>query len=128
MALLILASSVALLLAQENLWVLVFLAIFGITVSMAYGPGYGLFQSLVGAEMRGTATAILFILIAVISAGLGPQFTGFFSDLWSQEAGQESLRYAMLAGSTVSLLTAVLFLAAMRHVRAGIVEEPRAET
>ncbi|WP_169206026.1 spinster family MFS transporter [Aromatoleum petrolei] len=124
-SLIIVAAGAAMLLVQDSFWCIVFLMLFGIGVSMQYGPGHGLFQSLLGAEMRGRGTAILFILIALIGAGLGPQFTGLLSDYWAASFGVDSLRYAMLTGAASGLLTAIFFLAAMRHVREGINEAGR---
>jgi predicted MFS family arabinose efflux permease len=66
------------------------------------GPVYALIHSLVHAEMRATASAILLALSMIIGQGVGVQFVGLLSDWFRPWAGEESLRYA--------LLTVVIFI------------------
>jgi MFS family permease len=68
---------------------------------MYLGPTFAMTQSLVPANMRATAAAILLFVINIIGLGLGPQGVGILSDLLSSQFGHESLRYALL-GTIVS--------------------------
>jgi len=63
---------------------------------MYLGPTFAMTQSLVPADMRATASAILLFIINIIGLGLGPQGVGIVSDLLSGDLGVESLRYALL--------------------------------
>jgi len=60
------------------------------------GPMYALPQTLVPANMRATATAIIFLSSNLIGMGLGPLAVGFVSDVFQPIFGRESLRYALL--------------------------------
>lgn len=53
-------------------------------------------HALVGAKMRATASAILFLILNFIGLGAGPWVVGVASDLLAPSLGSESLRYAML--------------------------------
>jgi len=60
------------------------------------GPMYALPQTLVPANMRATATALIFLSSNLIGMGLGPLAVGFVSDAFQSIFGRESLRYALL--------------------------------
>lgn len=63
---------------------------------MYLGPTFAMTQSLVPADMRATASAILLFIINIFGLGFGPQGVGILSDLLSGRFGVESLRYALL--------------------------------
>jgi len=65
---------------------------------------YSVNQSLARLHMRATASAILLFTINIVGAGAGPFIVGALSDMYSQQQGAESLRYAL---ATVAVLTAV---------------------
>lgn len=63
---------------------------------MYLGPTFAMTQSLVPANMRAMAAAVLLFVINIIGLGLGPQGVGILSDLLNPSLGDESLRYALL--------------------------------
>jgi predicted MFS family arabinose efflux permease len=82
-----------------------------------YGPALGLCQSLVGARMRGTVTAVTYLSMNLIGYGLGVQSIGLLSDLFARRFGTDSLRYALFAAGTLDILAALCFLLAARTLR-----------
>ena len=74
-----------------------------ITFAIFIGPTYALFQRLVIPEMRATSLAVLGLLTSVIGIGLGPLIVGVTSDLLQRRLGTNSLRYAMIAMSSINL-------------------------
>lgn len=89
---------------------------YGLTSVIWYGPGYALAVSLVGARMRATLVAILFLLTNLIGYGLSPLLVGALSDLFAATAGGQSLRYAMLVAGLVNLWAALHFVLAGRRL------------
>lgn len=81
------------------------------------GPTYALLQRLVAPEMRATSLALMMLFGNLIGLGLGPLIVGMLSDLLQPTLGSESLRYAMLAMSCVSLWSAYHFWQVGRTVR-----------
>jgi MFS family permease len=61
------------------------------------GPLYAVIQTLVPQRMRAVAVALIFLFISLIGTGLGPLAVGVLSDVLRSTAGEESLRYALLA-------------------------------
>lgn len=66
-------------------------------VAAANGPLFGAIQSLVPERMRAVAIAIVFLFANLIGMGLGPLAAGALSDALRPWAGNESLRYTLLA-------------------------------
>jgi MFS family permease len=63
----------------------------------ANGPLFAMIQTLVPERMRATAIAALLLVANLIGMGLGPLATGGMSDLFRPWAGEDSLRYALIA-------------------------------
>jgi len=63
----------------------------------ASGPLFATIQTLVPERMRATSIALIFLFANLIGMGLGPMFVGTLSDVLRPWAGEESLRYALLA-------------------------------
>jgi predicted MFS family arabinose efflux permease len=61
------------------------------------GPFFATMQTLVPARMRGVSIAIIYLFANLIGMGLGPVAAGALSDALRAWAGEESLRYALLA-------------------------------
>jgi MFS transporter, Spinster family, sphingosine-1-phosphate transporter len=61
------------------------------------GPMFATIQTLLPSRMRATALAIVFLFGNLIGLGLGPLAAGMLSDAFRPWAGEESLRYALLA-------------------------------
>jgi hypothetical protein len=89
-----------------------------ITLFYVYmGPTFALLQRLVADEIRATTLAVVFLLANLIGMGIGPQVVGVLSDALRPTLGSDSLRYAMLAMSLVSLWAAYHFWQVGRTVR-----------
>jgi MFS transporter, Spinster family, sphingosine-1-phosphate transporter len=64
---------------------------------VAIGPLYATMQTLVQDRMRAMAFAVMYLFGNLIGMGLGPLLVGFLSDTLRPWAGEESIRYALLA-------------------------------
>ncbi len=75
-----------------------------------YGPLIAVMQSLVPANMRAFASAVLMLVLNLFALGLGPLVTGMISDLLVSRFGMlnDSLRYAMSFAALFSLIAAAL--------------------
>ncbi len=74
-------------------------------------------QHLVPAHMRATASASFLLVNNLIGLGAGTLVLGALSDAMAARFGDESLRYAMLAGLALYLLAGALMWAASRPLR-----------
>lgn len=81
------------------------------------GPAFALIQRLVNDEIRATSLALVMLLANLIGMGVGPQVVGVLSDWLIPRVGNDSLRYAMLAISSISLWSAYHFWQVGRTVR-----------
>lgn len=75
-------------------------AILGVAVAgtcMAIAPLFATIQTLVPSRMRAVSIALLYLFANLIGMGLGPLAAGALSDALRPFAGEESLRYALLA-------------------------------
>ena len=77
--------------------------------NFSFGPTFALMQRLVADNVRATAMALVMLLANLIGMGVGPQLVGVLSDLLHPSLGTDSLRYAMLIVSLLSLWTAFHF-------------------
>jgi MFS family permease len=84
-------------------WSLVLFVLPALTSNFYLAPVLGQTQSLVSLRMRAVASAIMLLVINVIGLALGPPVTGFTSDLLYPLFGEDSMRVALLAVSTVLL-------------------------
>jgi predicted MFS family arabinose efflux permease len=85
-------------------------------VSLFLGPSIAITHSLVPANMRAFASAVLFLVLNLIGLGLGPLFVGAVSDWLAPNYGIESLRLALASTLIVSLVAISLFLLAGKHL------------
>ena len=94
-----------------SLWVAfpAFLAIQALSL-VWLGPVISAFQHLVQPNMRATASAIFLFINNLIGIGLGNLLIGLISDGLNAQFGDESLRYAILAGTVFYLIAAGLFI------------------
>lgn len=77
--------------------VFAFIGLTALGMTTTSGPMFATIQTLVPINMRATAIAIIFLLSNLIGAGLGPLAVGALSDALRPLAGEDSLRYALLA-------------------------------
>jgi len=80
------------------------------------GPVISAVQHLVPPNMRATASAIFLFVNNLIGIGIGTLAIGAISDGLQDRFGDESLRYAILAGTTFYLLAAAIFLLTARRL------------
>jgi hypothetical protein len=93
---------------------------------MQVSPVFAITPSLVDVRMRAVASAVLILIINLISGGVGPVAVGFLSDLLAQEHGVDSLKYALLIITPVFSLWAVLhYYLGSRCIRADIRAQPQ---
>jgi predicted MFS family arabinose efflux permease len=80
------------------------------------GPIVTLTQRLVRPEMRATAVSLLILTDNLVGLGVGPQFVGTLSDWLHPSLGEDSLRWALLAGTSGYLISAFCFWRAGRYL------------
>jgi len=80
------------------------------------GPTISAVQHLVPPNMRALASAIFLFINNLIGLGLGTVIIGALSDALTARFGAESLRYAILAGTSFYLLSATLFALSSRRL------------
>lgn len=84
------------------------------------GPCIATIQTMCPGKIRARAAAIQLFVGNLIGLGLGPQLIGLMSDFLRPLLGQDSLRYAMIAGALASLVSIVFYWLASRHVVSDI--------
>jgi hypothetical protein len=91
-----------------------------IAFTFLLAPIYALMQRLVPDDMRATMMSLIMLLANLVGMGVGPQIVGIASDALAPIAGDESLRYAMLAMSFVAIWAAYHFWRVADTVRADL--------
>lgn len=66
-------------------------------ISTVTGPWVAMIQTLVPPRMRAISIAVVYLFANLVGLGLGPVAAGWLSDAFRPWAGEESLRYALLA-------------------------------
>jgi predicted MFS family arabinose efflux permease len=80
------------------------------------GPVISTIQHLVRPDMRATASAVFLFVNNLIGIGIGTYAIGALSDGLQVHFGEESLRYAILAGTSFYLVAAAIFLLSARRL------------
>lgn len=93
---------------NEVLLVSLLLPYFALMLSSA-GVQFAIGQTAVSSNLHATSSAVLILIINLIGLGIGPTVTGLLSDFLAPSTGAESLRYAMLIMSPLSLGTAFFY-------------------
>jgi predicted MFS family arabinose efflux permease len=86
------------------------------------GPIIALTQRLVQPEMRATAVSLLILTDNLVGLGIGPQFVGTLSDWLRPGLGEDSLRWALLAGTGGYVISAFCFWRSARYLRNDLVD------
>jgi MFS family permease len=87
-------------------------------LSLAWlGPIMSAIQHIVPTNMRATGSAIFLFINNLIGIGVGTMAIGMLSDRLSAAYGDDSLRYAILAGTGFYVLAAILLFAAARFLK-----------
>ncbi|MCK9541644.1 MAG: MFS transporter [Novosphingobium sp.] len=87
-----------------------------------FGPGFSLALGLTPASLRGRMMALIFVLMNMLGAGMGPQIVGWVSDALTLAGDSASLRHAVAALTVATFITGMLFLLARRWIKPGITE------
>ncbi len=93
------------------------LGLYAVATTATYGPLLAMLQSLVAPRMRGTVTAIFYLLSYLLGAASGPWIVGHASDLLVPHYGIESLRYGIMLMGLLYAWGALHFLLAGRRFR-----------
>jgi MFS family permease len=99
-----------------------YVAVFCAVLLMAFrmGPILGLVQSVVKVRMRAFAAALLFLIGTVVGSGGGPLLIGAINDYLNPTHGTLAIRYSLLCVPIASVIGALFFLWAGRHVTEDI--------
>jgi len=105
-------------LASSAAWAIVAAAAWTFFGGIYATPTYGVSQSQVEPRLRATSLATMGMTINLLGYGIGPTMVGALSSWLAPVVGEHSLRYGLLIMiSSLSVLAAVLYLLAARHVR-----------
>jgi MFS family permease len=99
-------------------WVGLFCSVFFMGFRM--GPVLGLVQTVVKVRMRAFAAAVIFMFGNLFGQGVGPFIIGVCNDLLMPVLGKYAIRYSMLSLPLTSMLGALFFVMAARHVTRDI--------
>ena len=83
--------------------------------SMGFGTVLTAVQHVVPEALRSTSSALFLFINNLIGLGLGSAVLGFISDALARQHGEQSLRYALLAGSLFYAMAALLYFFASRR-------------
>lgn len=86
------------------------------------GPIVALTQRFVRPEMRATAVSLLILTDNLVGLGVGPQFVGTLSDWLHPTLGEDSLRWALLVGTSGYVISAICFWRAARHIAGDLID------
>ena len=112
--------AVALLVVEGVDLALGWFALAWIAGTLYVSPVFTLGQTVAPLRARAMASAVVVFTTSLVGASCGPLLTGWLSDLFAAEHGDESVRYALMCVGSLPVL-AVLFAAlASRHVRHDI--------
>jgi predicted MFS family arabinose efflux permease len=84
------------------------------------GPSYAMAQGMVPLRMRAQTVGILLFVLNMIALGFGPATVGKLSDLLRPALGDDSLRYALLAGIVTALLSTFCYWRATKTLKADL--------
>jgi len=80
------------------------------------GPVLSAIQHVVPPHMRATASAVFLFINNLIGIGIGTAALGALSDALVVRHGADSLRYAILYGTSFYVIAATLFLLSARRL------------
>ena len=92
------------------------LGCWSMTTGAIYAPGVALSQNLAPPRMRGTVTAMFYLVSNFLGAGTGPIVAGLISDRLAPSVAGQSLRYALLIMSVGYAWAALHFYLAGRSL------------
>ena len=84
------------------------------------GPSYAMAQGMVPLRMRAQTIGLLLFILNMIALGTGPATVGFLSVLLKPAFGDDSLRYALLAGLVTATIGAFCFWQATKTLKSDL--------
>jgi predicted MFS family arabinose efflux permease len=103
--------------SSDSLWLTLFLLLGPIALGTSWvGPVVAAVQGLVPVGMRSTASAVFLFVNNLIGIGLGTAAIGWLSDTFQATHGEESLRYAILGGTSFYVAAAIFLFIASRRI------------
>uniref|UniRef100_UPI001ABBD204 spinster family MFS transporter n=2 Tax=Burkholderia stabilis TaxID=95485 RepID=UPI001ABBD204 len=102
------------------------LLLFVVPAALSYvwfSPIISSIQLLAPPPARATASACFLFINNLIGVGLGSLILGALSDAMRAHFGEQSLRYSILCGLTLYVVSSILFAAATRYVNRDCVRE-----
>jgi MFS family permease len=81
------------------------------------GPVLSAIQHVVPPNMRATASAFFLFINNLIGIGVGTAAIGMLSDHFQAQYGDDSLRYAILAGTSFYVFASLLFFASSKYLK-----------
>jgi MFS family permease len=120
--------SASLFLSAMRWQALILLSASYVGMTLAQGPLFAVFQTLVPDRMRATSIALVYLFANLIGLGLGPLLVGMISDALSPRFGNEALRYALLLMCPGYMWAAWHAWAASRTVYRDILSNTSPET
>jgi MFS family permease len=86
-----------------------------------YAPvSYAVAQGIARVQVRGTAAALLLLIVNLIGLGVGPQLVGALNDALEPRWGEQAIRWSLSAVGLVNVLACACFGLAARSVRADL--------
>ncbi|MFK7888331.1 MAG: spinster family MFS transporter [Gammaproteobacteria bacterium] len=102
---------------SNQLWLTFFLMLVPTALGLAWlGPVLSAIQHVVVPSMRATASAVFLLVINLIGLGVGTAALGWLSDLLEARYAEDSLRYAIVAGTVFYLIAALLLYLASKYL------------
>ena len=89
------------------------------------GPTFAMVQSLAPLYLRSMMAAILLFILNLVGLGIGPQAVGLISDWLAPSFGADSVRYALLIVSQLTLWASIHYFLAGIHYRNEIARQPQ---
>ncbi|WP_299329089.1 MFS transporter [Parasphingopyxis sp.] len=115
-------------LVPQTMHALLLLAIVSLFWSAWQAPTFAIIQTVAPLRMRATAAAVLIFTINLVGFGLGPLAVGALSDLIQPLAGEDSLRFALLATLALAPLSVILFFRAAHALASDTAIQERGDT
>lgn len=109
---------------SDAMTAIIVLALPALLGTLWYGPVYASAQSLVPANTRATAAAVILFVINLIGLGLGPVGVGLLSDMVGEGLGlgaAEGIRWALIISTLFGWGAAILFWMARKTIREEMV-------
>ena len=115
-------------LLSDTTWLVIGLVfVVSVLINTYLGPCLAICHGLVPPAMRAMSSAVLFFILNLIGLGMGPLTAGFLSDVFTEQYGDDGLRYAMVVVAGISALGIAMFVLAARNLNADFERSAQAQ-